>query len=111
MLEMPGHLCDEARYCSKNVATPIATSFTYQPRVRTNLEVIVLYTQVEVKVLPIVTTHLARDPRGSKTDLYRVRRSLILKEGEKTYSRGVLFYCRNEESNHVMLNSHQTLAK
>ena len=101
---------DEPGYCNKNVATPRATSFTYQPGVRTNLEVIVLYAQVKVKVLPVVTAHLARDPRGSKLDFYRVKRSLILMEGEKTYSRGELFYCRNEESNHVILKSHQTLA-
>ena len=75
---------DEPRYCSKNVPTPRPTSFTYQPRVCTNLEVIVLYTQVGVKVLPIVTAHLARDPRVSKPNFYRVRRSLILMEGEKT---------------------------
>lgn len=37
-----------------------------------------LYAQVEVKVLPIVTTYLARDPRGSKPDFYRVRGSLII---------------------------------
>ena len=73
---------DEPRYCNKNVATPRATSFTYQPRVRTNVKVNVLYTQVEVKVLPIVTAHLARDRRGSKPNFYRVRRSLIFMEGE-----------------------------
>jgi len=28
---------DVPRYCNKNVATPKATDFTYQPRVRTNL--------------------------------------------------------------------------
>ena len=37
----------------------------YQPKVHTNLEVTVLYAQVEVKVLPIVIVYLARDPRGS----------------------------------------------
>jgi len=101
---------NEPRYCRKNVATPKATNFTYQPGVHTNLEVTVLYTQVEVKVLPVVTAHLERDPSSSKPEFYRVRRSLILMEGEQTYSRGELFYCRNEEINHVMLNSHQTLA-
>ena len=50
----------------------------YQPGVRTNLEVTVLYAQVKVKVLPVVTVHLARDPRGSKPDFYRVRLSLLL---------------------------------
>ena len=74
---------DELRYCSKNDATPRATIFTYQPKFRTNLEVTILYTQVEVKVLPIIIAHLARDSRGSKPDFYRVRRSLILMEGEK----------------------------
>jgi len=33
----------------------------YQLGVRTNLEVIVLYTQVKVMVLPFVTIQLARD--------------------------------------------------
>jgi len=28
---------DEPRYCNKNAATPKATDFNYQPRVRTNL--------------------------------------------------------------------------
>ena len=28
---------DEPRYCNKNVATPKATDFNYQPSVRTNL--------------------------------------------------------------------------
>jgi len=56
----------------------LATSFTYQPGVRTNFEVIVLYAQVKVIVLSIVTIHLARDSSGSKPDLYRVRRRLIL---------------------------------
>jgi len=32
----------------------------YQPKVRTNLEVIVLYTQVNVMVLPFFTIQLAR---------------------------------------------------
>ena len=68
----------EPRYCNKNAATPRATSFTYQPGVRINLEMTVLYAQVKVKVLPIVTSHLARDPKGSKPKFYRVRRSLIL---------------------------------
>ena len=76
---------DEPRYCSKNVATLRANSFTYQLGVRTNLEVTVLYAQVEVKVLPVVTAHLERDPRGSKLDFYRVRRSLILMEEEQIY--------------------------
>ena len=69
---------DEPRYCNNNAATPRATSFTYQPRVCTNLEVTVLYTQVEVKVLPVVTVYLTRDPRGSKPNFYKVRRSLSL---------------------------------
>jgi len=30
-------VCDEPRYCNKNVATPKATDFNYQPEVRTNL--------------------------------------------------------------------------
>lgn len=75
---------DEPRYCNKNATTPRATSFTYQLRVLTNLEVTVLYTQEEVRVLPIVTSHLVRDSRGSKIDFYRVRRSFILMEEEKT---------------------------
>lgn len=54
--------CDEPRYCNNNATTPRATNFTYQPRVHTNLEVIVLYAQVEVKVLLVVTICLARDP-------------------------------------------------
>ena len=66
-------LFDEPRYCNNNVTTPKATSFTYQPGVRTNLEVTMLYAQVEVKILPIVTVCLARDPRGSKPNFYRVR--------------------------------------
>jgi len=74
---------DEPRYYRKNVATPKATDFTYQPEFRTNLEVIVLYTQVGVRVLPVVTAHLERDPRGSKPNFYRVRRSLILMEGKQ----------------------------
>lgn len=63
-----------------------------------------------MKVLLVVTTYLIRDPRGSKLDFYRVRRILILIEEEQTYSRGELFYYKNEERNHVMLNSHQNLA-
>lgn len=39
----------------------MATKFTYQPGVRRNLEVTMLYTQVGVKVLHVVTAHLARD--------------------------------------------------
>ena len=58
-----------------------------------------LSSQVEVEVLPIVTVHLARDPRGSKPDFYRVKRSLILMEEEKIYSKGELFYCSKEENN------------
>ena len=54
----------EPRYCNKNVATPRATSFTYQPKVRTNLEVTLLYAQVKVKVLPIVNVHLEKRPQG-----------------------------------------------
>ena len=69
---------DEPSYCNKNVGTPRDTGFTYQPEVHTNLEVTVLYAQVEVKVLLVVTVYLTRDPRGSKPDLYRVRRSLII---------------------------------
>lgn len=69
-----------------------------------------LYEQVEVKVLPIVTAHLARDPRGYKLDFYRVKRSLILMEEEKIYSKGELLHCSNAENNHVMLDSHQMLA-
>jgi len=69
---------DEPWYCNKNVATSRATSFTYQPRVRTNLEVTVLYAQVKVKVLPVVIAHLENDPGGSKPDFYMVRRSLII---------------------------------
>jgi len=61
--------------------------------------VTMLYTQVEVKVLPVVTTHLERDPRGSKPDFYRARGSLILIEGEKIYYKGELLYYRNEENN------------
>jgi len=30
-------LCDEPRYCNKNVATPKASEFNYQPGVCTNL--------------------------------------------------------------------------
>jgi len=69
---------DEPRYCNKNVATPRATSFTYQPGVRTKLEVKMLYAQVKVKVLLVVTAHLERDPRGSNPYFYRVRRRLFL---------------------------------
>jgi len=90
---------DEPRYCSKNVVTPRATNFTYQPRVCTNLDVTVIYTKVEVRVLPVVIAYLERDHRGSKLDFYRVRRSLILMKGEKIYSKGELLYCRNEEKN------------
>jgi len=52
-----------------------------------------------VKVLPVVTAHLARDPRGSKLNFYGVRIRLILMEGEQTYSRGKLIYRINEENN------------
>jgi len=63
---------DEPRYCNNNATTPRATNFTYQPGVCTNLEVTVLYAQVEVKVLLIVTA-------------YRVRRKFnSLMEGEQT---------------------------
>ena len=58
-----------------------------------------LYAQVKVKVLPIITAHLERDPRGSKQDFYRVKRSLILMEEEQIYPKGELLYCRNEEIN------------
>lgn len=75
---------DEPRYCNKNATNPRATIFTYHPEVRTNLEVTMLYILVEVRVLPLVIAHLARDPSGSKPNFYRVRRSLILMEGEKT---------------------------
>lgn len=51
---------DEPRYCKNNVATPGATSLTYQPRARTNLEVTMLYAQAEVKVLPIVIVYIVR---------------------------------------------------
>jgi len=71
-------LIDEPRYYNKNVATPRATSFSYQPGVRINLEVTVLYTQVKVKALSVVTAHLVRDPKGSKLDFYRVKISLTL---------------------------------
>lgn len=90
---------DDPRYCSNKVATTKETSFTYQPRVRRNLEVTVLYAQVEVKVLLVVTAHLARDPWGSKPDLYRVRRRLILMVEEKIYSKGELLYYSNQENN------------
>ena len=63
---------------SLGIATTKATSFTYQSEVRTNLEVIVLYAQVEVKVLHVVIVYLERDPRGYMPNFYRVRRSLIL---------------------------------
>jgi len=69
---------DEPRYCNKNVSNHRATSFTYQCGVHTNLEVTVLYAQVKVKVLPIVTAHLAGNSKGSKPDFYKVRRSLTL---------------------------------
>jgi len=52
-----------------------AASFTYQLGVRTNLEVIVLYAQVKVKFLPVVTVHPVRDPRGSNSEFYRVIRA------------------------------------
>ena len=77
-------MCDEPRYCIKNVATPKATNFTYQSGVRTNLEVTVLYTQLEAKVLTVVTAHLESDAKGSKPNFYTVRRSLVLMEGEQT---------------------------
>ena len=36
---------DELQYCSKDLVTPRATKFTSSTRVRTNLEVTMLYTQ------------------------------------------------------------------
>ena len=101
---------DEPRYCNNNATTPRATNFTYQPRVCTNLEVIVLYAQVEVKVMPVVIAHMRRDPKGSKSDFYRVRRSLILMEEKQIYSKGELLYCNKEANNHVVKKSHHTLA-
>ena len=63
---------DEPRYFNKNATINRVTSFTYQPGVCTNLEVTVLYAQVEVKVLPVVA-------------VYRVRGSFnSLMEGEQT---------------------------
>ena len=69
---------DEHQYCSKDATTPGLPTLLINTRFITNLEVTVLYAQVQVKVLLVVTVHLARDPRGSKPDFYRVRRSLIL---------------------------------
>ena len=53
--------CDEHQYCSKNSATLGLPTLLYQPGVRTNLEVKMLYTQVKVIVLPFITVQLARD--------------------------------------------------
>lgn len=52
---------DEHQYCSKNVATLGLPALLYQPGVHTNLEVIVLYTQVKVMVMPFVIVQLAGD--------------------------------------------------
>ena len=93
------HKTDEPRYCNNNTTTSRATNFTYQLGVRTNLEVTVLYAQVEVKVLPVVTIHPERDPRGSKSNFYRVRRSLILRWKKRKSILRELLYCINEENN------------
>lgn len=90
---------DKLSYCNKNVATPRATNFTYQPRVHKNLEVTMLFAQVKVKVLHVVTINLARDPRGSKPNFYRARRSLFFMKEEKIYPKGELLYYSNEEIN------------
>ena len=50
---------DECQYCSKDATTPELPALLYQHGVRTNFEVIVLYTQVKVMVFPIVTVQLA----------------------------------------------------
>ena len=52
---------NDHQYCSNNVATLGLPTLLYQPGVRTNLEVIVLYTQVKVMVLPFINVRLERD--------------------------------------------------
>jgi len=69
---------NECQYCNKDAATPGLPALFYQPGVRTNLEVTVLYTQVKVMVLLVVIVQLARDHWGSKPEFYGVRKSLIL---------------------------------
>jgi len=69
---------DEHQYCSKNVATPRLPTLLYQPGVRTNLEVTVLYTQVKLMVLPFVTCLAGERPLGIfKLEYYGFRRSLV----------------------------------
>ena len=69
---------DEHQYCSKNVATPGLPTLLYQPGVRTNLEVTVLYTQVKVMVLPFVTCSTVEIPLGVfKLDFYGFIISLV----------------------------------
>ena len=55
---------DERQYCSKNAAIPGLLALLYQPGVRTNLEVTMLYTQVKVIVFPFVIVQLVRDHYG-----------------------------------------------
>jgi len=62
-----------------------------------NLEVTMLYAQVKVIILLVVTVQLVRDHWSSKLDSYGVRGSLILLLME-------LLYCNNREGRHVMLN-------
>jgi len=55
---------DELHYCNKNVATPGLPTLLCQLKVRTNLEVLMLYTQVKVMVLPFFMVKLVRDHWG-----------------------------------------------
>lgn len=55
---------DEHEYCAKNTATPRLPSLLYQLVVRTKLVVTVLYTQVNVVVLPFVMIQLVREHWG-----------------------------------------------
>jgi len=96
---------DECQYCSKNATTPGLPALLYQPEVRTNLEVTVLYTQVKVMVLPFVMVQLARDHWGIQAILLWSHKKLgFLMEEREIYSKGELLYCSNEKDRNSMLN-------
>jgi len=96
---------DERQYCRKNAATLGLPTLLYQPGVRTNLEVTVLYTQVKVMFLLFVTVQLVRDHWGFQAKLLWSQKKFgFLMEEMEVYSKGELLYCNNEKDRNSMLN-------
>ena len=92
---------DERHYCINDATTPHLPTLLINPRFVQTLRWQFYMHKYKWRSFLLSLVHLARDPRGSKPDFYRVRRSLILWWKKRKFILRELLYYNNEENNNM----------